>query len=214
MIFQDINDKTYSFPFRIYTPGCKAENIPLIVQLHGAGEVGNGGDDLPLVTVHGFSKELEEHDYPCCFVMPQCPTGSFWAAEIPNIRQFIDQLVSNYPIDTSRMYLTGLSMGGYGTWLTAERYPEVFAAIAPVCGGGMEWRADVLNLPIWAFHGTEDDIVSPEESLKMIRKVRAGNSDYEVRLTMLDGIGHNAWDYAYNGELISWLLRWKKGKTK
>ena len=75
----------------------------------------------------------------------------------------------------------------------------------------MEWRADVLNMPIWAFHGTEDDTVSPNESLKMIRKIREKRKDASVRLSLLDGVGHNSWEYAYDGELMNWLLSWRKG---
>ena len=98
-------------------------------------------------------------------------------------------------------------MGGYGTWLTAARYPDEFAAIAPVCGGGMVWTADLLKMPIWAFHGTEDKIVYPSESLNMIQKAReTARPAQEIKLTMVDGVGHNVWDYTYDEELLNWLL--------
>lgn len=93
-------------------------------------------------------------------------------------------------------------MGGYGTWYTALRYPQMFAAIAPVCGGGMVWNAGVLDMPIWAFHGTEDAVVYPIETFNMIRKIRSGACENEVKMTMLDKVGHNAWEYAYQEELL------------
>ena len=208
MIRKPIDDGSLSFPTVLYHPADLHPGMPLIVQLHGAGEVGNGGAELAAMDVHGFSHILtEDREYPCLFAMPQCSPDSFWAAEIPNLGTFVEELCQRFQVDRSRIYLTGISMGGYGTWLTACRYPDLFAAIAPVCGGGMVWKADVLKMPIWAFHGTEDDVVYPTESLNMIRKIRQScGEEQEVRLTMLDGVAHNAWDSTYDEELLNWLL--------
>ena len=98
-------------------------------------------------------------------------------------------------------------MGGFGTWYTAIRYPQMFAAIAPVCGGGMVWNAGTLDMPVWAFHGTEDDLVYPSETINMIHKIRAlGVNQNEVKMTLLDNVGHDAWVAAYQKELYDWLL--------
>ena len=98
-------------------------------------------------------------------------------------------------------------MGGYGTWLTACRFPQTFAAIAPVCGGGMVWKVPVLDMPVWAFHGTQDQAVYPSETMNMIQRLRQSRpEDPEIKMTLLDNVGHNAWDYAYNAALVDWLL--------
>lgn len=101
-------------------------------------------------------------------------------------------------------------MGGYGTWYTALRYPETFAAIAPVCAGGMVWKAGALHMPIWAFHGTEDTTVSASETINMINKIRDVGENEDVKMTLLDGVKHNAWDYAYTRQLVEWLLSKRK----
>lgn len=198
----------WKFPFILYRPKEFTGKIPLILQLHGAGERGCGGDQLAKVERYGFCKLMsEDADYPCLYVTPQCRPETFWSAEIPNIYEFIRQLKTEWAVDEDRIYLTGVSMGAYGTWLTAARYPELFAAIVPVCGGGMVWTANLLKMPIWAFHGTEDNTVYPTESLNMIRKVRQfASPGQDVRLTMLDGVAHNAWDFTFDEPLLQWLL--------
>lgn len=208
MIREAIEGYDWEFPCVLYKPSKMEENLPLVIQLHGAGEAGKGGAELCSVDRFGFSVMLNTgKEYPCIFAMPQCSPDSFWAAEIPNIFAFIQRVVELYHVDRNRIYLAGISMGAYGTWLTASRYPTLFAAIAPVCGGGMVWKADALKMPVWAFHGTEDDIVYPTESLNMIRKIRTVCAeDQDVRLTMFDGVAHNAWDYTFDEELLTWLL--------
>jgi predicted peptidase len=116
--------------------------------------------------------------------------------------------VAEYNIDEDRIYLTGLSMGGYGTWYTAMACPDRFAAIVPVCGGGMAWNAGVLKMPVWAFHGAEDKSVSPVQSDEMVAKLKSLGAD--VTYSRIDGVGHNVWENAYTEELIDWLLKIKK----
>lgn len=198
------NEKKWIFPFVEYSANKTDRKIPLIIQLHGAGERGFGKEDLALVDVHGFSKLIKDSEYECIFVMPQCPPDSFWAAKVESIIKFVEQLIKEYNVDESRVYLTGLSMGGYGTWFTAMAKPDLFAAIAPVCGGGMAWNADVLNMPIWTFHGSDDDTVSPYQTDEMVEKLEALGKN--VKYTRLDGVKHNSWDYAYNKELVEWFL--------
>lgn len=212
MIREEFCMDGWEFPFVMYRPKTINESMPLIIQLHGAGEVGNGGFELNKVDIHGMSHLLMgDVEYPSLFVMPQCPTGSFWVAEISKIHSFIKRIIEKYQVDENRVYLTGLSMGGYGTWYTALRYPEMFAAIVPVCGGGMVWKAGVLGMPIWAFHGKEDDVVYPIETENMINKIRSvGTNQEEVNMTLFDHVGHNAWTYAYTPELINWMLSKKR----
>ena len=138
-------------------------------------------------------------------VMPQCPRESFWVARIESILAFIQQLTETFPIDETKVFLTGLSMGGFGTWYTAQAKPDLFTAIAPVCGGGMSWCASVLNMPIWAFHGTEDKSVSVTQTDEMVQKLEAAGAD--VRYTRAEGVGHNVWELAYTDELMQWFLR-------
>ena len=206
MIRKEYNSDKFEFPFIAYTPENITGKLPIIIQLHGAGEVGLGNEDLYKVEIHGFSHLFKEEDSQCILVMPQCPPDSFWVAQLQNVHKFIENLKNEFDIDDNRIYLTGLSMGGYGTWYTSLAYPDTFAAIAPVCGGGMVWKAGVLNMPIWAFHGSEDPVVYPSESLNMINKIRQTRTDDDVKLTILDGVSHNAWEAAYQRELRDWLL--------
>lgn len=192
------------FPFVEYSCGVKNQKMPLIIQLHGAGERGSGKDDLEKVDVHGFSKCIKDVEYNCIVVMPQCPLDTFWAAKVESIIKFTEQVIEEFNADRNRIYITGLSMGGYGTWFTSMARPDLFAAIAPVCGGGMAWNAGVLDMPVWAFHGVEDSTVSVNQTEEMVSALEKLGRD--VIYTRLDGVGHNAWDYAYNEELLKWLL--------
>lgn len=200
-------EEKWIFPFVEYSSE-KKKKMPLIVQLHGAGERGEGKDDLKAVDVHGFSEYLEENEHDCIVVMPQCPCDTFWAAKVESIIKFIEQIIEEYDVDEDRIYLTGLSMGGYGTWFTAMARPDMFAAIAPVCGGGMAWNASVLKMPIWAFHGSIDDVVSPIHTEEMVFKLIELKAD--IKYSKLDGVGHPAWEFAYGKELMEWFLSKKR----
>lgn len=201
-------EENWVFPFISYQPEKAAEKLPLIVQLHGAGERGNGLEDLDRVEIWGFPQMAKAGEYPCIFAFPQCPEDTFWAARVESILRFIDQLKEAFHIDEDRIYLTGLSMGGYGTWYTAMADPKRFAAIAPVCGGGMAWNAEVLTMPVWAFHGGKDKSVNVFHSDEMVEKMR--KYQLNIRYTRLEAVGHNVWLNAYNEELLNWLLSQKK----
>lgn len=201
-------EEKWIFPFVEYSGEGKGEKRPLIIQLHGAGERGNGAEDLQIVEKNGFSEYLKTAKEDCIVIMPQCPRDTFWAARVESVIEFIDQLIKEYDADEDRVYLTGLSMGGYGTWFTAMARPDLFAAIAPVCGGGMAWNAGVLKMPVWAFHGAEDSVVSPVQSDEMVASLKKAGAD--VKYTRVDGVGHNVWENAYNKELMDWLLGHKR----
>ena len=181
-------ESKWKFPFVEYSPSETTgdERLPLVIQLHGAGERGEGYDDLCLVDVHGFSKIIKDKEIKCIFVMPQCPKESFWAARIESILEFIEQIKAEYNVDPDRVYLTGLSMGGYGTWYTAMARPDMFAAIAPVCGGGMAWNAGVLKMPVWAFHGAEDKLVP----CFMVKEIYEACGSENKELLIVEGADH------------------------
>ncbi len=188
-------------------PDADREPLPMILFLHGAGERGDTPESCPRVAVHSLPKLFEDGYAPrCVAVFPQCPGNSFWLAEIAKLREFITEVTTLYGTDPDRLSLTGVSMGGYGTWILATRYPELFSCIAPVCGGGMPWAAPALkNLPIRAFHGSADTVVKLQNSIDMVEAVKAaGNTD--VTLTVFEGVGHNSWVRAYDEALGDFLI--------
>ncbi len=192
--------------------GEKEQNWPLLVFLHGAGE---RGDNLELVKKHGPPKRIEQgKDYPFIVVSPQCPAGQWWTEKTDTLMALLDEIESKYAVDPERVYLTGLSMGGFGTWTLACRHPERFAAIAPICGGGEWYLADRLtNVPVWAFHGAKDSVVPLDLSEKMVQSVqRAGGT---ARLTVYPEANHDSWTATYdNRELYEWLLSHRANRSK
>ncbi|HID54914.1 TPA: phospholipase [Candidatus Poribacteria bacterium] len=193
-----------------YVRGTKRK-WPLILFLHGAGE---RGDDLNLLKRHGIPKITEERpDFPFIAVSPQCPRYSWWTAEIESLKTLLDHIVESYPVDTDRVYLTGLSMGGFGTWRLAASYPERFAAIAPICGGGdPKWAPRLKDIPAWVFHGAKDEIVPLSESERMVEALKACGGN--VRFTVYPDAGHDSWTRTYeNPELYEWFLQHSKGET-
>ena len=199
----------FGFPFIAYIPDHVSDHPALLLQLHGAGERSSDPKDLDLVLFHGFSKVVNDDNLgDCILVMPQCPADSFWVAKIETLRRFIDCIADGYSIDRTRIYMCGLSMGGYGTWYTAMAYPELFAAIAPCCGGGMAWNAGVLTMPVWAFHGELDREVSPIQTTEMVERLKLTNPN--VRCTIYEGVGHDSWSRAFSEELLQWFFSHKK----
>lgn len=192
------------FPYIAYVSDELSDHPALILQLHGAGERGSGGEELDAVTFHGFANVVNEENFrDCILLMPQCPWDTFWVAKIESLKRFLDGFVEEYSIDLDRIYLCGISMGGYGTWYTAMAYPDYFAAIAPCCGGGMAWHANVLKMPIWTFHGKEDIVVSPTQTIEMVEKLKDNGN---VKFTFYDGVGHASHTLAFSEELLQWLL--------
>ncbi|MBL7077742.1 MAG: dienelactone hydrolase family protein [Kiritimatiellae bacterium] len=150
---------------------------PLMLFLHGAGERGN---NLKQLKKHGPPKIVTRKELPFIIASPQCPKNDWWSdpQRIEGLNTLIDDLIKRYPIDKQRIYLTGLSMGGYGTWHLAAAYPDKFAAIAPICGGGNPKDAGKLaNLPTWAFHGAKDNVVPLERSQEMVDALKKAGGD-------------------------------------
>ncbi|MBI4661363.1 MAG: prolyl oligopeptidase family serine peptidase [Verrucomicrobia bacterium] len=188
---------------------------PMILFLHGAGE---RGTNLAKVTIHGPPKIVKDRpDFPFILVSPQCSPGQVWDND--TLLMLLDEVVRKHKVDTKRIYLTGLSMGGYGAWSLGTAHPERFAAIAPICGGGdiihvllaSRTKAQALKtLPVWAFHGAKDPIVKVSESERMVSALKAAGCQ-EVNLKVYPEAGHDAWTETYNNpELYEWFLKHRR----
>lgn len=182
--------------------------LPLVIFLHGSGERGDGSDsELDRVAVHGWPRYVREGtDYPFILICPQCPRDTHWGGILESMNRFLDHLLDTLPVDRARVYLTGLSMGGTGTWLWASVSASRFAALIPVCGAGVGWLScTCLHTPIRAFHGSVDGAIDCYESIRMVNRINAqgGHAD----LTVYPGVGHNCWEKAYTDPtLIAWML--------
>jgi predicted peptidase len=196
-----------------------AQKYPLVIFLHGAGERGNDNEEhLKHIEILFSVNTLNK--YPCYVIAPQCPKKQVWSnlmlgkpfSPIPTrpMQLFIevyDKILKELPIDPSRIYVTGVSMGGYGTWDLLARFPTRFAGAVPICGGGDEKTAGLIkNIPIWAFHGALDETVPPRHSRKMIAAIQAlgGTPGY----TEYPGVKHPSWNQAYKEPmLMAWLFK-------
>lgn len=196
---------------------------PLMLFLHGAGEAGT---NVWRVDIHGPAKYIAEHpDFPFIVVSPQCPAEESWSNE--TLLALLDEISAHYQVDPDRVYLTGLSMGGYGAWSLALAQPERFAAVIPIAGGGSaidpglaalgykpQRKAALKRLPIWAFHGAKDNVVPLSESEHMVEAMKKLGAD-EVKLTIYPEAGHNSWEQTYaNPEVYTWLLDHKRPSAK
>lgn len=198
-------------PYLLYLPkDYEQQKVwPLLLFLHGAGE---RGDDLQLVKVHGPPKLIANgSDFPMIVVSPQCPADKWWQAA--HLSALLDQIEQDYKVDQERIYLTGLSMGGFGTWALAAYEPHRFAAIVPICGGGDGFRTRFYpQLPVWAFHGADDDVVPLVNSQLMVdaQKQHGG----QPKLTVYPDAGHDSWTATYdNAEVYEWLLSQRRQET-
>ena len=207
--------KTAIAQYLIYLPkdydARSKKRWPLMLFLHGAGE---RGTNIAKVAVHGPPKLVRQgRDFPFIIVSPQCPTGERWDNDV--LLALLDEVEEKYKVDTSRVYLTGLSMGGYGTWSLGLTHPERFAAIAPICGGGdpivllladPKKVAATKSLGVWAFHGGKDPVVPPAESERMVGALKKAGCK-EVELTVYPEAQHDSWTETYdNPKLYEWFL--------
>jgi predicted peptidase len=214
--FRFTKTKSAELDYLLFLPkgyDAKAEKRwPMILFLHGAGE---RGTDIWKVAVHGPPKNVATHpDFPFIVVSPQCPENQVWSKDV--LLALLDDITKTYAVDASRIYLTGLSMGGYGTWDLGLAHPEKFAAIVPICGGGQTLavllvspdKASALRtLGVWAFHGAKDPVVLLAESQRMVDALKkAGVND--VKLTVYPEAGHDSWTESYNNpDLYDWMLK-------
>jgi len=185
---------------------------PLILFLHGAGE---RGSNIWMVAKHGPPKiDTSATNFPFIVVSPQCPNGQIWSDDL--VLALLDEIEAQYPVDLHHVYLTGLSMGGFGTWSLGLSHPERFAAIAPICGGGdyitpllseAHHKEALTSLGIWAFHGGKDPVVPTLESQRMVDYMKKlGVKD--VKLTIYPEALHDSWTQTYsNPELFTWFLQ-------
>jgi predicted peptidase len=223
--------KDEEFKYRLLSPAKpeKDKKYPVILFLHGAGERGDDNEAQLKYFPTWMAEAKMREKYPCYVIAPQCRSGEKWSVANWGAKEsdampkepteqlsaaigMLDSLMkSGMPVDEKRVYLTGLSMGGYGSWELAMRQPDRFAAVAPICGGGDESQAEKLvKVPIWAWHGDADNAVPVERSRKMIEAItKAGG---KPKYTELKGVGHDSWTPAYTKDdgLIPWMFEQAK----
>ena len=207
--------KILSTRYLLYLPkdyeGRTRKRWPLILFLHGAGE---RGTDISRVAMHGPPKMVKQgKEFSFIIVSPQCPANRRWDDDL--LLALLEEVAGNYKVDKSRVYLTGISMGGYGTWSLGLAHPEKFAAIAPICGGGDPVALLLANpkkvdsiktLGVWAFHGVKDSVVKLEESQRMVEALKKFGCK-EVELTIYPEAQHDSWTETYNNpKLYDWFL--------
>jgi predicted peptidase len=194
--------------YQLYEPQLDGP-LPVILFLHGAGESGSDGV-LPTTVGIGPAVVREPERFPALIVFPQASRGYGWQGfNLDTAVAALDDVAKNFAIDEDRVYVTGISMGGYGAWQLASMHPERFAAAVPICGGvrGSHERAAqrLARMPQWIFHGDADDIIKVSESRMMVAALR--NAGAPIRYTEYAGVRHNSWDRAYaEPELLPWLL--------
>ncbi len=196
----------------VYLPEdfCTENRYPLMLFLHGRGERGDSVQELKRVLVHGPPKLIEQGlHFPCIVISPQQATDNLWWTT-DNLLDFLSIIEKRYHADLERITCTGLSMGGFASWALAAELPDYFAAIAPVCGGGeIEWAEKLIQTPVWAFHGVQDDIIPIKRSEEMIEAIQKLNGD--AKLTTYPDLGHDSWTETYNNpDLYQWLFSHKK----
>lgn len=226
---QFVNEKGDTLRYRMLYPDYDTlRKYPLVIFLHGSGERGNDNEAQLKWGVMNFATDQMMMAHPAIVVAPQCPENMGWAnvSRTSNSTEMhlqpdpskpmqllialIHQLIKDAPVDPNRIYITGLSMGGYGTYDAIERYPDLFAAAIPVCGGGdISKAASIARIPMWIVHGAEDAAVNPLNSLEMVNALTKLGA--HPGFTQYPEVGHFSWLGAYSDPLIlEWLFRQHK----
>ena len=177
--------------------------------------MGERGDNLELVKIHGIPKISQETDtFPFIALSPQCPIDHVWTDQAMQMELIVllESVIENYRVDKNKIYVTGLSMGGYGTWSLLSKRPDLFAAAVPICGGGipgLDIPDSITDVPIWVFHGEKDRVVPSDESEKMVRAIEAIGGN--IKYTLYPDAYHDSWTKTYeNDNLYEWLLNHRK----
>jgi predicted peptidase len=226
----DFKDEDFEYlvlPPITIEPGKK---YPLVLFLHGAGERGTDPAELMPNFPYRMATTEYRRRFECFLIIPQCRPEMRWVEvdfsadksvrmrDEPGVMmslviKILDTSIAALPIDHDRIYLTGLSMGGYGSWELAMRRPELFAAVLPVCGGGDETQAHrLIHTPVWAFHGDQDNVVPVHRSRQMIQAIREAGG--EPRYSELRGVGHNSWNDAYGNADggLAWMFSQRRSQ--
>ncbi len=222
-ILKELGDDKRSMLYAVYVPRAydASKPWPCIVFLHGRGESGHDGL-RQCVQGLGSAIQWNEREWPFIVLFPQKPDASKqWEAYDTEVMKILADAIEDYTIDPDRVYLTGLSQGGHGTWAFASKHPGTFAAIAPICGYIPPLSLDrvvagVGNVPIWAFHGLADDVVKPEGTTEVTNAIKAARgsspSASEVKASLYEGVNHGSWDRAYRTEQLgAWFLKYRRG---
>jgi predicted peptidase len=214
-LFKTFKQGEASYNYTVYVPRNydSSKKYPLIMFLHGAGECGTDGTKQVAQGI-GTAILWNAEKWPFIVVMPQKPVlRDPWEKYDDVVMGMLDRAKKDYNVDTTRLYLTGLSQGGHGTWAIGTKHPSLWAAIAPICGYGNpeDYASALKDMPIWCFHGEADKSVSVEQSRAIVEAIKtAGGSP---KLTTYPGVEHNSWDKAYREEkLYDWFLEHKREK--
>ena len=182
------------------------QDFPLVLFLHGGGEV---GDSLALVKKHGLPREIAQgKQFPFVMIAPQNPKDQLW--DDAQVLTLLNEIIDTHRIDEDRVYLTGMSRGGFGAWRMAIQNPNTFAAVVPVCGGGVpDYAKRIKDVPVWAFHGAKDRLIPLSRTVEMVEALLAAGGN--VKLTVYPEAGHDAWTETYrNPTLYQWLLEQRR----
>ena len=210
----NIDSKDYTFQIHIPPNIESTPNLPLIIFLHGIGQRGSGG----FVPTDGAGGAIAKHylgQIPAIILLPQCRLGSYWSDPVMEkmVIQSLAQTVGEFKADEKRIYLTGVSMGGYGVWHIASEFPNKFAALISICGGSSYPRGDrfdalakkIGKTPAWLFHGADDIVVPVTESRQIAAALETNGGN--VKYSEYENVGHNVWMNALGEKnLMSWLL--------
>jgi predicted peptidase len=196
-----------TYRYLLYEPAEPASSTvdarPIVFFFHGKGE---RGSDLRVLERHGLPQLIAAgRALPYIVVSPQCPENEYWS-DAPLLPEFVAAAVERHRADPTRVYLTGMSMGGFAVWSLAQRHPERYAAILPICGGGeTRWALRLRDVPAWVFHGAQDNVIPPARSIDLVEAIRAAGGS--PRFTLYPNAGHDAWTPTYaNEEIHTWLL--------
>ena len=205
------------FDYLIYLPKDYNEKkkYPLILFLHGAGERANGQGNLDMLKLHGLPKLCETMDFDAIILSPQCKQDLVWVSFTIQLKQLIDEIIEQYSVDEKAISITGLSMGGFGSFQMLMDFPKLFSGAVVICGGGMEWRAStIVDIPIRIFHGEQDTIVLPSHSKQMYSALVA-NGAKDVELVLYPDGDHGIWGRVYETtDSINWLITRRNNRSQ